>query len=180
MKRSGSLFILALFLVMPAVSFGQSPREYVIYDGRDLRQGYGMGVNSSRGVHNWLKDRGNEFVMAYPRGQTWGAVLVTVGQPRPSPGERQSKNFSNFDTLVISMRGARGGERVDIGIKDRTDPDDGSETKKTVTLTREYSPYRFTLRDFVTADLQKLHVITEFVFRRNSACKIYVNFIKFE
>lgn len=179
MKRFNYAIVFALFSLFPTTAFCQSPSEYVVYNGRELTLGYGIGVDSSGRMQNWLEDRGNELVMTYPDGQEWGAVFITVGQAKRSP-EKQVKNFSNFDTLIISMKGARGGEKVDIGIKDRTDPDYGSETKKTVMLTSTYSEYRFSLKEFRTADLQNLYVVTEFVFAKNSPCSVFVNLVKFQ
>lgn len=180
MRIFNHLIVIVLIVLIPATIFSQSPSPYVVYDGNKLTIGYDVGVDSSERMHNWFKDRGNEFVMNYPGGQTWGAVFITVGKAKGFPQERQFKNFSNLKTLIISMKGAKGGEKVDIGIKDRTDPDDGSETKKTVTLTNTYSEYRFALNEFSTADLQNLYVVTEFVFGNNSPCKVFVNSIKFQ
>ena len=167
-----------IIVLIPAATFSQSPSPYVVYDGKKLTTGYDIGVNSSGGMHNWFRDTGHEFVMNYPNGQTWGAVFITVGQAKSSPQKRQFKNFSNFDTLIISMKGANGGEKVDIGIKDKTNPDDGSEAKKTISLTNAYAEYRFPLKEFNTADLQRLYVVTEFVF--DAPCRIFVNSIKFQ
>jgi hypothetical protein len=179
MKAFSHLFAVALISLLPSSGFCQPSTEHVVYDGKSLTQGYDMGVDSSGRMHNWLRDAGNELVMTYPSGQSWGAVFVTVGKPRPSPGERQSKNFLHFSTLIISMKGATGSEQIQIGIKDKTDPDDGSETKRTVALRNTYSEYSFPLRDFATADLQNLYVVTEFVFGSVSPCKVFVNSIKF-
>jgi hypothetical protein len=180
MRMFNHLIVILFTVLIPATIFSQSPSTHVVYDGKKLTMGYDIGVDSSERMHNWFKDMGNELVMTYPRGQTWGAVFITVGKAKGSPQERQFKNFSNFKTLIISMKGAKGGENVDIGIKDRTDPDDGSETKKTVTLTNTYSEYRFALDEFRTANLQYLYVVTEFVFGENSPCTVFVNSIKFQ
>jgi len=174
------LIVIVFIVLIPVTTFSQPLRPYAVYDGEKLTIGYDIGVDSSERMHNWFKDEGGDFVMNYPDGQTWGAVFITVGNPNSSPQERQFKNFSNFNTLIISMKGANGGEKVDIGIKDRTNPDDGSEIKKTVTLTNTYSEYRFALKDFSTVDIQNLYVVTEFVFGNNSPCRIFVNSIKFQ
>ncbi len=179
MKGLNCLFIIALITVLPTIGLCQRSNEHIVYDGKKLTSGYDIGVDSSGHKHDWLRDAGNELVMTYPNSQAWGAVFVTVGKAKRSPDERQSKNFSHLTTLVISMKGASGGERVDVGIKDRNNPDDGSETKKTVILTNTYRQYSFALADFTTADLQDLYVVTEFVFGPNSPCRIFVNSIRF-
>src|ERR1039457_6398131 len=55
--------------------------------GSSLTSGFDMGVNSSGGKTDWLKrDFGqNCLKMSYPYGQSWGAVLVTVGMPKEPP-----------------------------------------------------------------------------------------------
>lgn len=174
------LITIVFIILIATTTYSQSESEYVVYNGDKLTTGFDLGVDSSERMHDWFKDSGNEFVMNYPSGQTWGAVFITVGKAKSSPQERQFKNFSNFKTLIISMKGATGGEMVEIGIKDRKDPDDGSETKKKVTLTNMYSEYRFALHEFKTADLQNLYVITEFVFGNSFPCEIFVNSIKFQ
>jgi hypothetical protein len=103
MKMYKCLVAISFMVLIPAISFG-----YQIYDGNRLTTGYDLGVDSSGGMHNWFKDSGNEFVMNYPS-QTWGAVFITVGKAKRSPQERQFRNFSNFRTLIVSMKGAKGG-----------------------------------------------------------------------
>jgi hypothetical protein len=53
---------------------------------------------------------------------------------------------------------------VSIGIKDNTDPDNGTETKFQEQLADSWESYTYTLADFVTADLTHLYIVTEFVF----------------
>lgn len=148
----------------------------VILDGGDLTVGYDMGVNTDRSRTDWLERTASELKMAYPEGQQWGAVFVTVGTP--SRTERGTRDFTSFHTLVISMRGKRGGEKVEIGIKDKTDPDDGTETKVATHLTKKYKTYEFRLQDFRTANLAQLYVVAEFVFGGPQNRTIFVNRIE--
>ncbi len=62
------------------------------------------------------------------------------------------------------MKGQLGGEVVEIGLKDKDDPDNGSETKIKQTLTNRWQPYTYNLSSFRTADLNHIYVIIEFVF----------------
>jgi hypothetical protein len=86
-----------------------------------------------------------------------------VDKPRPW------RDFSGFTTLRVEMRGATGAETVEVGIKDALDPDDGSEVKEAVSLSDQWETYEFTLTDFSGADLQRLYVVTEFVFAGSDA-----------
>lgn len=54
---------------------------------------------------------------------------------------------------------------MSIGIKDNTQPDDGTETKVPVYgLTTSWNPFTFPLSQFTGADLHNLYVVIEFVF----------------
>ena len=101
--------------------------------------------------------------ISYLGAQSWGAVLITVGPSTNPP--RPWKDFSDFKTLSVDLKCETGGEKVDIGIKDATDPDLGHETKATVSnITTGWQTYQFQLSSFSTADLNQLYVVIEFVF----------------
>jgi hypothetical protein len=134
-----------------------------IYVGENLSGGYDMGVDTSGHQYAWVTNLHGAMKLNYPPGQDWGAVFITVGKPVP-PGERQSRDFSHYQTLAVDLRGEQGGERLRIGIKDKNNSDDGKEIKADVTLTAEWQTYRFPLAYFVTADLAHLYVPIEFVF----------------
>jgi len=102
-------------------------------------------------------------IPAYPRGQDWGSVFITFGEPKAS--SRPGQDLSSYKTLSLELRGEKGGERVSVGLKDSSDRDDGRETKIPVSeLTTDWSTFTFPLADFTTADLTKLYIVTEFVF----------------
>jgi len=169
-------FILLLLAFINKVESQElSPTSHTIFDGR-LNTGYDMGVNTSGGRTDWLSNQGGYMRMAYPPGQSWGAVFITYGKPRNFP--RSGKDLSRFEILSVELRGAKGGEVVEIGLKDNEDPDNGSEAKIPVTVTKEWKTYTFPLSKFFTADLKNLYVVTEFVFGYESATVDFRN-IKF-
>ena len=181
MKILSQYIAVCIFILsFPSLMMSQNTNPYLIYNGHRLLHGYDMGVNTSKGRTNWLRDNGRELVMTYPAGQGWGAVFITVGKPQSDPEQRRSKNFSTLDTLVISMKGDTGNEIVDIGIKDKNNYNDGSETKKSITLSTTYKEYKFALRNFTTADLHFLYVVCEFVFDGNKSIIIFVNSVTFK
>src|ERR1017187_2502504 len=59
----------------------QSVTTKQVLNGTQLQPGFGMGVNSSGNLTNWLSQGSGQMQMAYPAGQSWGAVFVTVGNP---------------------------------------------------------------------------------------------------
>jgi hypothetical protein len=179
MKTKSWFITLLVSLVCFSITMiAQKAKPLTIYNGKTLAAGYDMGLNTDSGRTDWLKKTGKEFILSYPEGQSWGAVFITVGKPQSDEGKRLTSNYSIYDTLVISMRGAHGGENIEIGIKDVSDPDNGSETKVQTTLSKHYKQYSFSLAGFSTANLQKLYVVTEFVFSSQAAETIYVNSIK--
>ncbi len=134
-----------------------------IFVGNTLAPGYDMGVNTSGGLTSWVAVTNGEICMAYPGGQSWGAVFITVGQPTQPP--RPGKDLSNYHQLSLELQGQVGGEFVSIGIKDNKQPDTGTETKVPVSgLTTDWKPFAFPLSQFTGADLHKLYVVIEFVF----------------
>ena len=96
-------------------------------------------------------------------GPNWGAIYIYSGRPAPSH-MRRSGDFSAFSRLSIEMKGKQGGEQFSLHIKDRDDPDDGSQTNMPVTLTDEWQTYEFDLASFENADLEKLYVVAGFLF----------------
>jgi len=134
-----------------------------VFWGDTLAPGYDMGVNTSGGLTSWVTVTNGEICMAYPSGQSWGAVFITVGQPTQPP--RPGKDLSNYHQLSLELQGQVGGESVSIGIKDNKQPDTGTETKVPVSgLTTDWKPFAFPLSQFTGADLHKLYVVIEFVF----------------
>jgi hypothetical protein len=130
-----------------------------------LGNGFGMGVDDSHHDRDWLQyDSLNGFYhMNYPAGHSWGAVFITVGNPTPTG--RPWMNFSLYDSIRITVRGAHGNESVQFGLKDRIDYDDGNETKLDVSgISSEWQNISFPLSAFITANLKELYVVGEFVF----------------
>jgi exo-beta-1,3-glucanase (GH17 family) len=158
----------------------QPPSRQVrtVFDSRGLAFGYDMGVDSSYQKRDWLRQVGDGMMMAYPAGQTWGAVFITVGRPVDPP--RPWKDFSSFHMLRVDLRGEKGGESLDIGIKDYADPDNGTESRVHVSsLPTTWLTYQFPLSSFRTADLERLYVPVEFVFSGSDPQTVYFRNVHF-
>jgi hypothetical protein len=125
--------------------------------------GFGMGVDDAIQLRNWIQQDSLFMSLNYPGNLSWGSVFITVGGDPKNP-PRPWIDISACTKLSIEMKGAVGGEGVLIGMKDKDDPDDGTETKKAVYLTKDWNIYEFQLSDFTTCDLTKVYVVTEFVF----------------
>jgi hypothetical protein len=164
-----------------AVASATAPNQTAdrpIYVGNTLSAGYDMGVATSGGRYDWVTDGGGYIQMRYPAGQDWGAVFITVGKPAPA-GQRLARDFSGYRTLAVDLKGEQGGETVQVGLKDATDPDDGRESKVTVRLTAEWRTCRFPLQSFATADLTRLYIPVEFVFAPRTAETVSFRNVRF-
>jgi exo-beta-1,3-glucanase (GH17 family) len=158
-----------LFLLVPRHA---SRAERTIFDDRGLATFYDMGVDSSQLRRDWLERTDEGMRMAYPSGQAWGAVFITVGEPVRPP--RPWKDFSSFSSVTIELRGEVGGESVAVGIKDATDPDTGRESRVFVQgISTSWQTLEFQLDDFISADLDRLYVVMEFVFADAAAQTVH-------
>ncbi|MBI4472186.1 MAG: hypothetical protein HY646_05925 [Acidobacteria bacterium] len=152
--------LMMILLAVTANGLKAQTRDVLVQS--TLTEGFGMGVNSSGGRTDWLIRESTHFRMAYPSIQQWGAVFITVGDPRDFP--RPSQNFSAYRLLSVDMRGSQGSESLEVGVKDNTQADNGTETKIPVTLTNDWRTYHFSLGRFSRADISRLYVVIEFVF----------------
>ena len=142
--------------------------------------GFGMGVDDSKQLRNWIQPTTSSMCLTYPTGLSWGALFITVqGDPKDPP--RPWIDISACSKITVEMKGEVGDELVYLGLKDKDDPDTGIETKIPVTLTKDWKIYEFLLSSFKSCDLTKVYVVTEFVFQSNSstsALKVYVKNIR--
>ncbi len=146
-----------------------SPQPHAIYAGTTLSSGYDMGVDTGPSrLFDWVTDQTGSMCLNYPGGEDWGAVFITNGPPQP-PGSRPGRNLTAFSRLYVELKGLTGNQTVQIGIKDNTDPDNGTGTRFAVTPSLEWQGYSFPLADFSTADLSNLYVMIEFVFGNAAA-----------
>jgi len=176
--------LLVVFVVLTASAISsitveaQGPSDRVVLAGTQLSAGFDMGVNSSNNLTNWLSQDSTvgAMKMAYPAGQAWGAVFITVGPSINPP--RPGMDFSAYSTLLVEMQGDPG-QTVDIGIKDKNQPDDGTETKVTVVLTSSWRTYAIPLSSFTGANLSQLYIPAEFVFANGNPITAWVRGVRY-
>lgn len=104
----------------------------------------------------------NEYKMNYPNNMEWGFHYFIHRHTHTR--EKIGKDYSMYKTLELELKGIKGGELVEIVIKDLYDPEDDSATKIPLTLTQEWKSYKIPLSEFKTADLKNLHVVVGFKF----------------
>ena len=73
------------------------------------------------------------------------------------------RGFSIYDTLLVEVRGDSG-STVEVGVKDVTQSDDGTEAKVILPLFENWRTYAIPVTQFNRAALGSLFVVAEFVF----------------
>ncbi len=102
----------------------------------------------------------NEYKIEYPRNMAWGFHYFVHRHNHTQL--KIGKDYSGYKTLELELKGIKGGELVEIVIKDVDDPEDDSATKVPLTLTDDWKTYQIPLSEFKTADLKNLHVVAGF------------------
>lgn len=164
------------FFVLAVVASAQEEKRDILIDS-NLTKGFDMGIDSSGKKEKWLSREPEYTKISFPAYQEWAAVFITVGKPAAFPRNKWV-DFSAYKTLSVEMKGEKGGELVEIGMKSNIQADDGTETKMTVKLTPEWKTYTFPLTDFVGTDLTHLYVVTEFVYNDQTPQTVYFKNIK--
>lgn len=77
------------------------------------------------------------------------------------------RDFSMYETLTITVRGGKGGERVHIAIRDDNDPDDNSYSRYDLDLSSDWETVEIPLVGFETTDFDRVHLPISFVFSGN-------------
>lgn len=143
-----------------------------------------VGVDTSGRQRAWFSTSGGALEMAYPQGQRWGAVFITVGEPTNPP--RPFKDFSEFDSIVFELRGETGGEAVAVAIKDLGDLNEGKEATIPIRdVGTEFKTYAIPLSHFaseqltVPESLSRLNVVLQFLFTGPKAQTVYARNIRY-
>ena len=78
------------------------------------------------------------------------------------------------------MKGETGGEQLEIAMKDKNDPPDGSESRVKIELTDQWKIYEIQTNQFKTADMQFIMVPLGFVFQGPLGRRIHIRSIQFK
>lgn len=153
-----------------------APTTVYLY-GDQLAAGYELNIDNSTHQYGWLKGEG--VIQAdFLAGQSWAAIFLTVGPPKPEGQRDTSLDLSGCDTLNVDLWAAQPGVTVSIGIKDVNDPDDGSETLMSRTLTTEPMVYQFSLIQFATVNLTQVYLPFEVVYHGSEAATVFIDNIR--
>jgi hypothetical protein len=143
-----------------------------------LGQGLDLFVDTDRQQRTWVSTSADGLRAAYPPGQQWG-FLGAVLPGNTTPGSRPGRDLSGYRHLHVELLGSTGGEPVQIGIKDNTDPDDGSETRKSEVLSQNWRTFTYPLADFGSADLTRVYLVFELVFNGGTGRTVLVRNVRY-
>ncbi len=148
-----------------------------IYVG-GLETGFSLGMETSDHQRHWLTSQNGVLSLTYPANQQWGVMFISVGPPVP-PGHRPSLDLSAYRSLVVDLRAAVDGQCVRIGVKDKNQPDNGSEISVQQCLTTQWSTITLPLNAFTGVDLTHLYVVFELLFQGSSNATVYMRNIRY-
>jgi glucan 1,3-beta-glucosidase len=160
----------ALTRLLPAaVPLTVQERSYRdVLVGSRLETPFNLGIDTDQHQRHWLTAGPGMLTLAYPAGQQWGAMFITVGPPVPA-GHRPSVDLSRYRSLQVQLRASTNGQRVRLGIKDRHQLDNGSEITVEQTLTTHWTTVALPLSLFANVDKRHLYVVFELVFQGSAA-----------
>ena len=112
-------------------------------------------------THDSFRSRGDHIEFTLEGGTEWAGIWLKTGADILSSTPR---DYTEFDTLLVEMKGDKGGEIVTLNIEDSEDPADGTSTRIPVELSDQWQVYEFELADFASADFTIISVPLGFVF----------------
>lgn len=116
-----------------------------------------------------------ELKMDFPA-MAWSVFYFYVGQG--SIDQIVTKDYSSYKTLRLELKGAEGGEKIQISIKDETNPTDGSESKVPLTLSNTWEVYDIPLSEFKGTNLKKLFMPASIIVE-NDAVSVSIKNIEY-
>ena len=139
---------------------GNEGYSKVIVDGVGNSAFYEFGLASADNVLIEMIQGVNESVIKIPH-QNWAAVYLR--NPSSVQAEFPTKDFSGYKSIKIELKGEREGKPIFFALKDADDPDDGTESRVPIRLSKEWQTYEFELSEFKTANLKKLFLVATFI-----------------
>jgi hypothetical protein len=112
--------------------------------------------------HDYVSHVDGLLQITLKRGAPWAAFFFEVRDRSNNLG-RPSSDFTRFDRILFEAKGAIGGERLLLHMKDKDDPDDGSQTNLEIVLSEQWETHEFKLADFENADLSRLNMVLGFL-----------------
>lgn len=134
------------------------------------------GADSAIGTDFWFYTTVQDAIRLTSPKADWSAYFFYNGLG--SIDQIRVKNYSVYKTLRLELKGEVGGETLQIGMKDESNPTDGSETRVPLTLGTDWETYDIPTSSFSPTDLSKLFMPAVFVFEKEPVT-IYIRNIEF-
>ncbi|NKI30425.1 DUF6090 family protein [Croceivirga thetidis] len=135
-------------------------------------------AQSSNEYYPGIEFKDDHVVLIYPEKKfAWGAPFFTI---EALNGRVTEMDFSKYKNVILEMKGAKGGEELEITMKDKYDPPDGSEARASLTLTNDWKTYQVPIAEFKTADMSIIQTPLAFVFVGEKGKTIHVKSIRFK
>ncbi len=136
-------------------------------------------IDSSQGLDGISRQVNTDYLtFNFKEDIEWGAAIFVVDSIGIS-ANRPSKDFSGYNVVELELRGDTNGKEVFFSIKDKEDPDDGTETRVSLELNREWTTYRLSINEFTTAELSQLNAVAVFVVVSGEPVKLDVKRITY-
>lgn len=149
-----------------------------VYVGSSLEAPFDLGIDTSGHKYGWLAAKDGVLTLTYPEGQLWGAMFITVGKP-VSLSQRPSIDLSMYHSFSFDIRAETDGQRVHLGIKSRSQPDDGSEITIEQSQTTDWSTIALSLDNFANVDLKHVYEVFEVVFLGSASGSVELRNIRY-
>jgi hypothetical protein len=162
-------------LAVHMTSMAQSAPRLVLA-GNQLQPPFDLGIDTSGQRRDWLFPGPGYLRLAFPAGQQWAALFITVGPPVDPP--RPFLDLSAFDAIQVEMR-SDSPVTVELGVKTNTQPDNGTETKRAWALGSNWQTRTFRLSEFTGADPRRLYVVLEVVYSGSTAQTVYLRGVRY-
>lgn len=116
---------------------------------------YNEGFADIFNLSRWVDSKPNRIEANFPQA-AWSYVYFNIGFDHLQ--KPLTKDYSGYRSMTLELKGAKGGEEVYINIKDKDDPDDGTESRVPLILTDGWKTYEIPLSKFKTANLKEISV----------------------
>ena len=154
---------------------GNQGYPFVMLNGVLVDRFYELGLAAANGAAVETSAGFSQIDAEFPDVE-WAVFYL---RNRSSPfAERPAKDFSEYEAVRVTLKGANGNETLMISMKDSTDPDDGLESRVSLTLNADWTTYEIPLSAFPSADLENIFVPLQFIFE-NTAAEISIKDLEF-
>jgi hypothetical protein len=158
-------------------TFSNSEELAILINGQTTN-GFNINFAASSSYSEWNRFEDNYITLNYPSNTLeWGNPYIEVNALF---GRVTHMDFSKYNTMLVEMKGAVGGETFEVGAKDKYDLRDGSSTRLEISITDQWVTYEFDLAKIRTLDKNFVKVPLAIVFEGPKGRQVHIKTIKFK